>query len=188
MQYTGKGSIIVEFSTLCLLNAAIVHVCTCHVDYTPTHTHTHTHTQSTLDYSNAHGTCITHILYAMHLTCSVVLLLFGSSAFGGGDDTADQNPFDSTPAAAAPAADEGNPFGGGDAPADEANRKFTLEVYHENDCVVQRIVVIGSILVLWTTDTTLDYSNTVPFYRLHITYMLYASNVFRRPSPFCLIL
>ena len=45
--------------------------------------------------------------------------------------------------------------------------------YHENDCVVQRIVVIGSILVLWTTDTTLDYSNTVPFYRLYITYMLY---------------
>ena len=51
----------------------------------------------------------------MNLTCSVGVFsfLFGSSAFGGGDDTADQNPFDSAPAAAAPAADEGNPFGGG---------------------------------------------------------------------------
>ena len=55
------------------------------------------------------------------------MLLFSLSfrpAFGGGNDTADQNPFDTTPAAAAPAADEGNPFGGGD--ADDANRKFSI--------------------------------------------------------------
>ena len=105
----------------------------------------------------------------MHLTCSVVLLLFGSSAFGGGDDTADQNPFDSTPAAAAPAADEGNPFGGGDAPADEANRKFTLEVY--------RYTPVHTALVLWTTRWCIHTYLYFPL-RQRVTVFSYTSSYF----------